>query len=128
MTSYTMLHTYCIWHTCHCDSSLDKHAIYQRLNFFPPGKSFAATVNDSITETTKVFEIPLKSSSGSLGGKPGPALTQWTEVQHHPGLVCALSQVNPSRGGHKGLVVVGVVGHSVVCSGNPAGSALDASL
>ena len=57
------------------------------------GKSFAATTNSSLTETHKVFEIPLKSNTTAPGNKgPGAALTQWTEVQNHPGLVCAVAQ------------------------------------
>ena len=57
------------------------------------GKSFAATTNSSLTETHKVFEIPLKSNATPPGNKgPGAALTQWTEVQNHPGLVCAVAQ------------------------------------
>lgn len=57
------------------------------------GKSFAATINSSLTETRKVFEIPLKSNATPPGNKgPGAALTQWTEVQNHPGLVCAVAQ------------------------------------
>ena len=57
------------------------------------GKSFAATTNSSLTETNKVFEIPLKSNATPPGNKgPGAALTQWTEVQNHPGLVCAVAQ------------------------------------
>ena len=60
--------------------------------FVGAGKSFVATVNDSLTEVRKVFAVPLKSNSGSGKGGTAPALVQWTEVQHHPGLVCALSQ------------------------------------
>ena len=57
------------------------------------GKSFAATTNSSLTETQKVFEIPLKGNATPPGNKgPGAALTQWTEVQNHPGLVCAVAQ------------------------------------
>ena len=56
------------------------------------GKSFVATTNDALTETHKVFAVPLKSSTGSGKGSTSSALVQWTEVQHHPGLVCALSQ------------------------------------
>ena len=82
-----------MWHTQVTSAFVHVLLRFCHLFFFSPGKSFAATVNESVTETTKVFEVPLKSNSGSQGGKPGPALTQWTEVQHHPGLVCALSQV-----------------------------------
>ena len=56
------------------------------------GKSFVATTNDALTETHKVFAVPLKSNTGSGKGATSSALVQWTEVQHHPGLVCALSQ------------------------------------
>ena len=53
------------------------------------GKSFVATTDDALTETHKVFAVPLKSSTGSGKGSTSSALVQWTEVQHHPGLVCA---------------------------------------
>ena len=69
--------------------------IYCHLHFFLSytGKSFAATTNSSLTETHKVFDIPLKSNATPPGNKgPGAALTQWTEVQNHPGLVCAVAQ------------------------------------
>lgn len=51
--------------------------------------------NSSLTDVRLVVQIPLKVNSNSGASKsPGPALVQWTEVQHHPGLVCALCQVN----------------------------------
>ena len=63
------------------------------LSLLSPGKSFAATTNSSLTEAHKIFEIPLKSNATPPGNKgPGAALTQWTEVQNHPGLVCAVAQ------------------------------------
>ena len=49
----------------------------------------------SFSGYTTLCELPLKSNPvtpGSKGG--GPALVQWTEVQHHPGLVCALTQTS----------------------------------
>ena len=63
--------------------------------------------NSTMTEVRLVVNIPLKANGGSStnsssssgggggGGKgSGPALVQWTEVQHHPGLVCAVCQVS----------------------------------
>ena len=50
--------------------------------------------NSSLTEIQLVVLIPLKTNTAPAGSKgPAPALVQWTEVQHHPGLVCALCQV-----------------------------------
>ena len=55
-----------------------------------------ATTNASLSAIEKVFDIYLKSSGppilpGSKG--QGPALISWMEVQHHPGLVCAVSKL-----------------------------------
>ena len=72
------------------------------------GKSFMGSPNSTMTEVRLVVNIPLKANGGSStnsssssggggggGGKgSGPALVQWTEVQHHPGLVCAVCQVS----------------------------------
>ena len=47
----------------------------------------------SFSGYNSLCELPLKVTpvvSGSKGA--GPALVQWTEVPHHPGLVCALTQ------------------------------------
>ena len=61
-----------------------------------------ASPNSSMTDVRMVVTIPLKANGGNGGGGgtgaatkgSGPALVQWTEVQHHPGLICALCQVS----------------------------------
>ena len=61
--------------------------------------------NSSLTDIRQIVQIPLKSNTAAAGGKGGgPALVQWTEVQHHPGLVCALCQVRNGGGGGGGGV------------------------
>ncbi len=47
----------------------------------------------SFSAYSSLTELPLKGTSVTPSQKgAGPALVQWTEVQHHPGLVCALTQ------------------------------------
>ena len=73
----------------------------------PPGKSYMGSPNSSMTDIHLVAPIPLKNNTTPAGSKgPAPALVQWTEVQHHPGLVCALCQV-------RGVVCVCVSGECV---------------
>ena len=62
------------------------------------GKSFMGSPNSSMTDVRLLVNIPLKANSATAASKgPGPALVQWTEVQHHPGLVCALCQVRAAN-------------------------------
>jgi E3 ubiquitin-protein ligase UBR4 len=77
------------------------HTLKMLFFSFMNGKSFMGSPNSTMTEVRLVVTVPLKanggsstnSSSGGGGGKgSGPALVQWTEVQHHPGLVCAVCQ------------------------------------
>ncbi len=58
------------------------------------GTTCIATTNPSFSETAKLFEVILKSSPPALptSKNAGPALIYWMEVQHHPGLVCAISK------------------------------------
>lgn len=60
----------------------------------PSGTTCIATTNPSFSEATKIFEVILKSSPPAppTSKNPGPALIYWMEVQHHPGLVCAISK------------------------------------
>ena len=66
------------------------------------GESFMGSPNSAMADVRMVVHIPLKANGSGTGGSsgsggtnkpPGPALVQWTEVQHHPGLVCAVFQV-----------------------------------
>ena len=67
------------------------------------GESFMGSPNSAMADVRMVVHIPLKANGSGTGGSsgsggtnkpPGPALVQWTEVQHHPGLVCAVFQVH----------------------------------
>lgn len=64
--------------------------------FFPVylGTTCIGITTPSFSEATRIFEIVLKSSSPvpPSSKTPGPALLNWMEVQHHPGLVCAVSK------------------------------------
>ena len=57
------------------------------------GRSFVLAPQSSFSGYNSLTELPLKATPVTPGTKgAGPALVQWTEVQHHPGLVCALTQ------------------------------------
>ncbi|XP_064395390.1 E3 ubiquitin-protein ligase UBR4-like isoform X5 [Halichondria panicea] len=57
------------------------------------GRSFVLAPQSSFSGYNSLAELPLKATPVTPGTKgAGPALVQWTEVQHHPGLVCALTQ------------------------------------
>ncbi len=57
------------------------------------GRSFMLAPQPSFSGFNSLTELPLKMTPVTPGQKgAGPALVQWTEVQHHPGLVCALTQ------------------------------------
>ncbi len=59
------------------------------------GISCVATTNSDLSEMDNVFDIHLKSSTPVIPGSKnqGSALISWMEVQHHPGLVCAVSKL-----------------------------------
>ena len=98
MNMHTRMWCGTVYECCTIKSLSHTHTRSNKLE----GESFMGSPNSAMADVRMVVHIPLKANGSGTGGSsgsggtnkpPGPALVQWTEVQHHPGLVCAVFQV-----------------------------------